>query len=450
MIRLGPQSAYGVGARGRQPATTLPPGRDRPPGPPRALRRTHRPPPSCRRHRPGGRTRPARSGRPRSPRPAPWVTSSDPAPPSGWPGCSSASARGLLGVDHDRVALGQHLGRQRDERRQVEDDAGPRSPARRDRREDHRAAAPRTGPAPRRRDRAPPPARGRPVARPRWPRVDHDGVLTVGRHHHVRRTGALARRRQQVLDVDAEAGQAARGTPRRAASSPTRPTIATAAPARAAATAWLAPLPPKPRDRRPARTVSPGPGSRSSRSTTSRLADPTTRTRPLIRAHPVPAVRHPRRTVSSQRSAVALGSTATASATRAWPGRRRAGRGPGRPVAVAGIDDGLAAGPGAGQLDPHRQPARCVSPAGSTTAQTAPASPIVARSAPTRSQPEPDQPTGQSARGARAGRAAGPAACSRLIRGLVEDVQAVHRGRDRQLVAGARARWRPHPGRARR
>ena len=73
-----------------------------------------------------------------------------------------------------------------------------------------------------------------------------------------------------------------------AASSPRRPTNETAAPMRAAACAWLLPLPPGPSEYEVARRVSPGRGRVSVTVTRSRLALPTTATRPpaTIRSSP--------------------------------------------------------------------------------------------------------------------------------------------------------------------
>src|SRR5262245_36231403 len=60
--------------------------------------------------------------------------------------------------------------------------------------------------------------------------------------------------------------------------SPTMPMNAVFAPARAAAIAWFWPLPPAMVTSSCPSTVSPGPGRRSPRVTTSRLMDPTTQT----------------------------------------------------------------------------------------------------------------------------------------------------------------------------
>ncbi len=57
---------------------------------------------------------------------------------------------------------------------------------------------------------------------------------------------------------------------------PTAPTMRTSAPSRAAATAWFAPFPPGPRENDAPVTVSPARGSRSLRTTRSRLIEPTT------------------------------------------------------------------------------------------------------------------------------------------------------------------------------
>src|SRR5205823_3952600 len=61
-------------------------------------------------------------------------------------------------------------------------------------------------------------------------------------------------------------------------SRPTLPTNTERAPSRAAAEAWFAPFPPPPRWNVPSRTVSPGPGSRGTRTTRSAFTDPTTTT----------------------------------------------------------------------------------------------------------------------------------------------------------------------------
>src|SRR5581483_2278552 len=67
-------------------------------------------------------------------------------------------------------------------------------------------------------------------------------------------------------------------------------TSATSAPSRAAATAWFAPLPPGTREKLAPVTVSPGRGSRSARTTRSRLIDPTTVRRGAATARAYPDV----------------------------------------------------------------------------------------------------------------------------------------------------------------
>ena len=68
---------------------------------------------------------------------------------------------------------------------------------------------------------------------------------------------------------------------------PTDASIVTSAPRRAHATAWFAPLPPGTRENDPPPTVPPGFGSRSIRTTRSRLTDPTTTIRGFTRCCPI-------------------------------------------------------------------------------------------------------------------------------------------------------------------
>ena len=76
------------------------------------------------------------------------------------------------------------------------------------------------------------------------------------------------------------------------------------------------------------------------------MSDPSTSTRPLIDASP--------RTVRTQRSAIRGPSTARATSTIVGGQPVRVVREV--PAPVAAVDDGAAAGPGAGELDAHRQP----------------------------------------------------------------------------------------------
>ena len=182
-------------------------------GRPRAHRRTHRRLRWC---RPPGPRGTGTAGRSRSSQVAPSsprVTSIDTGTPAGSPNraVDQRVERGhparLLRVDHQRVGAGHDIGRQRGRGSQVEDDPGAGGV-----RPMHRLGHDRAGQlalhqqhvtGPESADRC---QVGR-LDRRVGAEVDHDGVVPVGVDHDVRRAGRDPRRRPQMLDVDAEAGQ---------------------------------------------------------------------------------------------------------------------------------------------------------------------------------------------------------------------------------------------------
>ena len=170
-------------------------------------------------------------------------------------------------------------------------------------------------------------------------------------------------------------------------------------------------------------------GCRSTWVTRSTLSDPSTTTRPIRtrvsaadqRVQPEPGVARRRR--PSRATSI--------------DGRRLAVRVVGEvAVPVAAVDDRASARPGAGELDPHRAAARWSGASGSTTAHTAPASPMVdAESSPNRSHwnaiSRPASPAGPCSSQRRPGRSA----CSTGDPRVVEDVEPVHHQLDAQVGA---------------